>query len=459
MIKFTSIDVHPPLYYLVLKGWTGIFGISDLAFRSFSVICALLGLGVLYLLIKKLFNTKIALFATMVTAISPLTIRYAQETRMYSLASLFLLMSTYLLVIQLERKRSQRTTVVWAGYAVFMALALYTHYFTGFMILVHLIYVFLYDTKPTKASLVKRPLARVKQLDKNWIFSLVGTFVLFLPWLPTLIKQFTTVNNGFWIPDASLRSIGILLSKLFIFRGLGQFSAPNLILITVVTLLLIWVTYSAYKELDRLAKANLTLLLSGLLIPAMLLYVISHLPSVTSLFYQRYFSLFSPFFYGGVGVSLAVFMSKSRRRLRKIIVAFIVASLCIGTLNVLFHKDVDRDDIDLNQTVQTINKEYEPGDAVIASQFSQWFIADHYNRTGTNTLYLKEGVYYGSLEPIFSRPWLIVGDLKELNYHPRVWLIRPYNQQSLVIPSDWKLEQQITGIHSFIELYKTSKTD
>ena len=36
---------HPPLYFFLLKGWSLIFGYSELALRSFSVVC-----GILFLL-------------------------------------------------------------------------------------------------------------------------------------------------------------------------------------------------------------------------------------------------------------------------------------------------------------------------------------------------------------------------------------------------------------------------
>ena len=33
MIRWVQADVHPPLYYLILKAWTGIFGTSEAGLR------------------------------------------------------------------------------------------------------------------------------------------------------------------------------------------------------------------------------------------------------------------------------------------------------------------------------------------------------------------------------------------------------------------------------------------
>jgi mannosyltransferase len=47
LIAWTAADVHPPLYYLLLKGWLWIFGDSLAALRSLSVISSLIALYLL----------------------------------------------------------------------------------------------------------------------------------------------------------------------------------------------------------------------------------------------------------------------------------------------------------------------------------------------------------------------------------------------------------------------------
>src|SRR5262245_16564124 len=38
MIRRVGLDNHPPLYFLLLKGWTSVFGESTMALRSLSVL-------------------------------------------------------------------------------------------------------------------------------------------------------------------------------------------------------------------------------------------------------------------------------------------------------------------------------------------------------------------------------------------------------------------------------------
>src|SRR5688500_7158988 len=38
LLHLSAVDTHPPLYYLLLKAWAGVFGWSEFALRSLSVI-------------------------------------------------------------------------------------------------------------------------------------------------------------------------------------------------------------------------------------------------------------------------------------------------------------------------------------------------------------------------------------------------------------------------------------
>ena len=64
LTHYTAIDVHPPLYYYLLKGWTSIFGDSVAAYRSLSVVLGVIALVLIYFLVKKLFSRKAASLTT-----------------------------------------------------------------------------------------------------------------------------------------------------------------------------------------------------------------------------------------------------------------------------------------------------------------------------------------------------------------------------------------------------------
>jgi len=88
--KFSPSDFHPPLYYLVLKTWTSVFGFSEISLRFPSIIFSLLTGYFVYLIGAKLKNKTIGLWSATFFLFNPLIIYYSQETRMYSLVVLLL---------------------------------------------------------------------------------------------------------------------------------------------------------------------------------------------------------------------------------------------------------------------------------------------------------------------------------------------------------------------------------
>ena len=97
MAEFSKFDNHPPLYYMVLKLWTDIFGYSEVSLRFPSIA---LGVGTVYLtfLIARKLNPKGKIFyllAPLLLATSGLHIYYSQEARMYSMAAFLAALAVY----------------------------------------------------------------------------------------------------------------------------------------------------------------------------------------------------------------------------------------------------------------------------------------------------------------------------------------------------------------------------
>jgi uncharacterized membrane protein len=101
-------DVHPPLYYLVLRAWRETFGDGDLAIRMLPVTLSLLAIVMLYFAAAPQFGAPIALWACALMALAGPQIEYAQENRSYMLLLVALLGES----ISLDRTR--RATPRWA---------------------------------------------------------------------------------------------------------------------------------------------------------------------------------------------------------------------------------------------------------------------------------------------------------------------------------------------------------
>jgi mannosyltransferase len=121
-----AVDIHPPLYYLILHEWMLLAGRGEYAVRFPSVIVGTLLVVLLYKLGASLASRGAGLAAADVGAITPFYVAYSQEARMYAPVALFGGLSLYFtwLIVRHERWRLWP----WLGLVACSSLALYTHY-------------------------------------------------------------------------------------------------------------------------------------------------------------------------------------------------------------------------------------------------------------------------------------------------------------------------------------------
>jgi len=179
----TAHDIHPPLYYWLLKGWILFWGTSEFAERALSAVLGGLPVAVVYRLGKRWFGRRVGAAAALLAAVSPFQVYYAQEARMYMLLALLGAMTVWL-AWECWQGRGGRWL---AGYALVAALGLYTHYaFPVLLLAVNLAaLLFLWRKK-------KRLLA--------WFGLQVAPWLLFAPWLPIAIRQLTTWPQSLLTP-------------------------------------------------------------------------------------------------------------------------------------------------------------------------------------------------------------------------------------------------------------------
>lgn len=172
ILKFSPFDFHPPLYYLLMKAWTNIFGYSEIALRMPSVLFSLLTGCVVYLLGKKIKDEKTGLLAAVFFLFNPLIIYYSQEARMYSMAAFLLALSIYFLVKILANLRVNGLLNSLL-FGLFISLSFATFYGSIFIIIPMLIYLFL------------------KRKFSQMLVSAVILSIAFLLLSPLLIQQFS----------------------------------------------------------------------------------------------------------------------------------------------------------------------------------------------------------------------------------------------------------------------------
>lgn len=207
-------DVHPPLYYLLLKLFCSIGGNSILSIRLFSVLGALalasLGLGP----VRRAFGNKTGLLYCGLIFLTPAFLGLAQEGRMYTWAAFFVTGTVF--YAYLAATDSKQTD--WVKLGLFTLGAAYIHYYA--LMAVAITYCLLFFWMITKNRRVPLPF---------WI-TLGAVLLCYLPWIPVFIRQVAQVRQSYWIPPVSVSKIwdtvcypfGDKYSKapqLFIFRA------------------------------------------------------------------------------------------------------------------------------------------------------------------------------------------------------------------------------------------------
>src|SRR5579863_8554307 len=77
---------HPPVYYLIARGWVSLFGDSVRAVRLLSAVIGLLAIPCMYWLCIELFESHAAgLIGATLIALAPIDVLYSHEAREYSL--------------------------------------------------------------------------------------------------------------------------------------------------------------------------------------------------------------------------------------------------------------------------------------------------------------------------------------------------------------------------------------
>ncbi|MBI1833887.1 MAG: glycosyltransferase family 39 protein [Candidatus Andersenbacteria bacterium] len=235
MIARAATDVHPPLYYVILRGWTEIFGTSLVGLRSFSVTLAGATLLAAYLFTTTATGRRsVGVVAAALLAASGWQAAFAWEARMYTLGTFLALISSWLLLKAVRRQN----LYLWALYSIVAAAFAYTHYFAFFTLFAHGLFVL--------AALIMRTRWRVgEMLQSPLLWSALGAAILvigfYLPWIPTFITQNSQVQQSYWVPPIGGWSIPDTFYRMYVptsgipsHAGIGIFLTSLPIIFTII---------------------------------------------------------------------------------------------------------------------------------------------------------------------------------------------------------------------------------
>ncbi len=190
-------DVHPPLFYLLLHGSIAWLGDSAYALRLLSALTGVLTVPALYGLGRALrLERSWSLLLTFLMATAYFPIRFAQETRSFSLLLLLALLSMLCFVRWLSTARPQYL----AGWFLVTLALIYTHYYGFFLPLVQTVWL---------VWLGRRQRAWLAP----WALALGSLALAFWPWLAVMKQQALTLRAVTHQAPSSLATIAELLYR------------------------------------------------------------------------------------------------------------------------------------------------------------------------------------------------------------------------------------------------------
>lgn len=193
IIRGLQFDTSPPLYYFLEHYWMDLFGSGDTALRGLSAFFETLSFPLFFLLVKAvLVEKKSIATATWLFALSTFQIMYAREARCYGLLSLLSVGTLYCLVRLLER----RSGWFLLSLVVLVSAGVYTHNMMLFYLPAIAAFWLIYPS-PRSCTV------RAVELSLTMILVLL----LYLPWIPSLLRQTQSVEASFWVPRPTVRTL------------------------------------------------------------------------------------------------------------------------------------------------------------------------------------------------------------------------------------------------------------
>lgn len=227
MLERTADDVHPPLYYLVLRAWMSLFGSSEFAMRSLSAILGTCTAFAAFVLVRECLRSdrsehdddrrrrdgwNAGILAAAACAVSAFHIEWSQEMRMYSMATFLALLSAWALMRALASNLGR----YWTLFAFSATCLVYTLNYGLFTVLGQ--GAFAMGWLWTDSRKVRSESGTGSRMWRAVaVFSLVAG--AYSPWIPAVLAQHSRVQESYWIASLTWSSIPDALTDLFLPRS------------------------------------------------------------------------------------------------------------------------------------------------------------------------------------------------------------------------------------------------
>lgn len=386
--------VHPPLYYLLLRGGLTMLGRTEFALRFQSALFGVVAVPMLFALAHRLIKSRdAALLAASLLALSPFHTWYSQDARMYALYVCLVLAAAYLFIRLVQEQddpsAGRRRAFRWGAFVIVSALAYCTHYFALFLPFVQFVFLVL-------------TLRRNHRMLRVWASAQALAFAPLALWLAAVYRQGELGFGVGWIPAPGLRDVLITLWNFSVVWS-GQIWpwAVGVALMVGALLYAILVGSSASAggvkankvvENNMFAEQTSLWLILWLFAPLLLSLALS---AITPLYVDRFLILTLPAYltlvaWGAVGVRV--------RAVRWFWVGAILAYTFAALLHV--HSSLAFAKEDWRGLVAYLEDTSGPADVIVLRYFQYKFPFEYYYRGTARVVTLTVNMATGRLEDL-----------------------------------------------------------
>lgn len=330
MIKATAENVHPPLYYIILKVFTKLFNpTSNLSLLLLGKIVSIVPLVLLFVLIwtkiKNEFGYLVSGVFSLLICSSMQVLFFSTVIRMYSWALLFLTVQ-FVFAYDVLTKNTKKSWIIFTFAGICCA---YTHYFTAISSIVIYLGGLIFFIFNNKSQI------------KTWLMSVALCVIAYLPWINILLSQFSAVRSDYWIKPITFNTV--LEYFQFIFSPSNDLLGFILILvlITVVGLIV------KNKEFNDFKIKYSLMLIATMFIVIAIGICLSLL--IRPIFVSRYVL---PLF-GGLWLGFAILVDKfkSNEKIFAVLLIMIVGIAIAGVVGFINETNVEFDASNDNQNL------------------------------------------------------------------------------------------------------------
>jgi len=397
IIYLRLVEVHPPLYYIMLHYWINLFGSSEFSTRIPSYVAGLIVILFTYRLGIILFSKKrVALLATLIVAVLPIQIEFSHVARPYIFVALSGVVASYALWRYLESSKLKYAL----SYIVALAVGLYFHYSALFVAIALASYWFI-----IVFSTHRRDNTSVGRQIFNWFIIHAAIFVAFYPWLDTVLyKLFLGQYQIFEIVRTSgntFRELGLVSIDRLLWMD-KDYLVSSFVIFAIGIAKISMIGFFIYFFLSKREQAIVLIRTDGraLFFVSWIVFVpfVPFMLTPLSLSYtpvnQQHILTSSVFLALLIGYLFDVTPKSSKQR--AVLTILFLASLMNFSIEVMADDSQGNRQYRLRETARFVSANYRTGDLVMVDAAYLRSDFNHYLRSDVDTVSFYPPNFYGN---------------------------------------------------------------